>query len=134
MRLILENRFIIPIFPPHPLPTYLPPHRHQHRHPHNLMTLEDFLHSIQTDASPPANLSEAAHALWFAKKGQWGQAHNIAQDMPSDLGSWIHALLHLIEGDVNNAHYWFHRAKQKPVGSKEIDQEWERIARVALSQ
>jgi hypothetical protein len=98
----------------------------------HVMTVTDFLLSIETDATPPADLSEGARALWYAKAGDWHRAHNIAQDMPCDHGSWIHALLHLMEGDVGNAQYWFHRAKRSPVSPQEIDQEWMRIATAVL--
>ena len=90
------------------------------------MTYENFLASLQ-QASPP-DLTPPLRALWLCRKDQWEAAHNIAQDIHTPIGSWIHALLHLIEGDTDNAAYWFHRA-QKPVRSiKEIDHEWQTIA------
>jgi hypothetical protein len=91
------------------------------------MTYENFLTSL-TQSEPPS-LTPPLHALWLCRNDQWEAAHNIAQDLHTPAGSWIHALLHLIEGDTSNADYWFHRA-QKPTRSiKEIDQEWHNIAR-----
>lgn len=92
------------------------------------MTVSDLKRSAAADRTPPANLSPELQALWFTKAGRWEQAHNIAQDIPTRMGSWIHALLHLIEGDIGNAGYWFHRAGRTPVGAGQIDAEWERIA------
>jgi hypothetical protein len=92
------------------------------------MTVSDLKRSAAADPAPPAGLSPELQALWFTKAGRWEQAHNIAQDIPTRMGSWIHALLHLIEGDTGNAGYWFHRAGRSPVGTGQIDAEWERIA------
>lgn len=92
------------------------------------MTVDELLQSAQTDSSPPSDLSDEAKALWHTKADNWEQAHNIAQDIDTPMGSWIHALLHLIEGDTGNAGYWFRRAG-KPVRSmSEIDALWAQIA------
>ncbi len=92
------------------------------------MHYEAFLQTLSAPA-PPQILSEALQALWFCKNNQWEAAHNIAQDLHSPAGSWIHALLHLIEGDTGNAAYWFHRANQPVRRASEIDRLWETIAR-----
>lgn len=78
------------------------------------------------------DLSAEAKALWFAKKGNWDEAHNIAQDIHTHMGSWIHALLHLIEGDVGNANYWFHKARRPTQRISEIDSLWDMIAAEVL--
>ena len=67
------------------------------------MTAADLLASVSSDSAPPPALQPLAKALWLAKKGDWDAAHNIAQDVHSTDGSWVHALLHLIEGDSGNA-------------------------------
>ncbi len=97
------------------------------------MTPDQLKTSAATDAVPPPGLSDEARALWFCQAGQWETAHAIAQDIESPLGSWIHALLHLVEGDEGNARYWFARAGQPPVGRGDIDAEWARIAAAALA-
>jgi hypothetical protein len=79
------------------------------------------------------DLSPEALALWHAKQGHWEEAHNIAQDIHTKMGSWIHALLHLIEGDQGNADYWFAKAGRPSHGPKEIDKLWDEIAGVVLS-
>lgn len=81
----------------------------------------------------PAALSPEALALWHAKQGHWEEAHNIAQDIHTKTGSWIHALLHVIEGDRWNADYWFAKAGKPSHGPKEIDKLWDEIAGVVLS-
>ncbi|MCB1278521.1 hypothetical protein [Prosthecobacter sp.] len=81
----------------------------------------------------PSGLSPEAHALWHVKNGDWDSAHNIAQDIHTKMGSWIHALLHVIEGDQWNADYWFSKAGKPSHGPKEIDKLWDEIAAVVLS-
>jgi len=39
-------------------------------------------------------------------KGDWKRAHESAQQGEGIDGSWIHAYLHLKEGDQDNAAYW----------------------------
>ncbi|MCB1228346.1 MAG: hypothetical protein KDK99_21245 [Verrucomicrobiales bacterium] len=92
------------------------------------MIASELATSAAQDPVAPAGLSPEQQALWLAKKGEWEKAHNIAQDIPSSMGSWIHALLHLIEGDVGNAHYWFARAQRPARRPSEIDALWHEIA------
>lgn len=81
----------------------------------------------------PSILSPEAHALWQIKNGSWEAAHNIAQNIPTKMGSWLHALLHVIEGDQWNADYWFAKAGKPSHGPEEIDKLWDEIAAVVLS-
>lgn len=101
--------------------------------PFAAMTAAELKASATRDAAPPAGLTDEARALWLYQAGQWEAAHNIAQDIHTPLGSWIHALLHLVEGDEGNARYWFARAGKPPVGPGAIDAEWDRIANAALA-
>lgn len=92
------------------------------------MTLEAFLATIDSEPEPPVGISGELAALWHAKAGNWDRAHEIAQDIPSSMGSRIHGLLHAIEGDFGNSGYWYHRAGKTPIRKDEIDLEWRRIA------
>lgn len=96
------------------------------------MTSSQLADSAFQDSTPPDDLPEAALALWHAKKGNWEDAHDIAQEDHSTMGSWIHALLHLIEGDVGNANYWFHKARKPTRRIAEIDALWDEIAAEVL--
>ncbi len=96
------------------------------------MTPAELAASAQTETSPPASLSREAEALWHTKKGNWEEAHNIAQDIHTPMGSWIHALLHVIEGDQWNADYWFNRASKPSRKPKDIDALWAEIAAKVL--
>lgn len=96
------------------------------------MTLEEFVQSVGSDPEPPEHLPETLRALWLTKNGRWHDAHNVAQDIDTPMGSWIHAHLHLIEGDPGNAGYWYRKAG-KPAGTPEgIDAEWTVISAAAV--
>ncbi len=64
-------------------------------------------------SAPPSPWPEALKAMWFDAKGDWHNAHDIAQDLHNALGSWLHAYLHRKEGDEYNARYWYGRAGRK---------------------
>ncbi|WP_299317576.1 hypothetical protein [uncultured Maribacter sp.] len=61
----------------------------------------------------PKEWSDELKAAWYDAKGDWEASHNIAQDMHSTLGSWLHAYLHRKEGDRFNAGYWYRLAKKE---------------------
>ncbi|MCH2203786.1 MAG: hypothetical protein MK102_17610 [Fuerstiella sp.] len=96
------------------------------------MTVEQFQASIDPADKPSADLSPELQAMWHAKAGCWEEAHEIAQEIHTPLGSWIHALLHLIEGDVGNAGYWFRKADRPTRTVSEIDALWIEITRQLL--
>ena len=73
---------------------------------------EAFRESLGAEA-PDELWPEALKALWYDGKGDWETAHNIAQDIPSLNGNWIHAYLHRKEGDKWNAGYWYSRANRE---------------------
>lgn len=90
--------------------------------------------SAELIALPDASaLSPEAQTLWQIKNGDWDSAHNIAQEIHTKLGSWLHALLHVIEGDQWNADYWFAKAGKPSRGPKEVNALWEEIAAVVLA-
>ena len=49
-------------------------------------------------------------AVELLENGDWEAAHSIAQKDESELGSWAHGIVHLMEGDLSNAGYWYKRA------------------------
>lgn len=96
------------------------------------MTLAEFKASL-SQSDPPEGLSTLLQALWYEGKDDWEQAHNIAQDISSAEGSWIHAYLHRKEGDQGNAAYWYSRAG-KPVPRLSLEHEWEQIVSALLAR
>jgi len=54
---------------------------------------------------------DLARAIELAVEGRWDEAHRIVQQYEADVtASWIHAVLHKIEGDFDNSRYWYRRA------------------------
>jgi hypothetical protein len=49
-------------------------------------------------------------AIRSALAGRWDEAHALVQADPGALAARIHAELHRIEGDADNAAYWYRRA------------------------
>lgn len=94
------------------------------------MSFEEFKTSLQ-QSSPPASLNALVQALWFDGKGNWEAAHNLAQDVNTNNGSWVHAYLHRKEGDVGNASYWYHRAGKK-MATSSLEEEWAAIVKALL--
>ncbi len=62
-------------------------------------------------------------AIGHLKRGQWDKAHEIVQQDESKLGSWAHGIVHLVEGDVGNARYWYRRAGRPFPKDRDIDRE-----------
>ena len=82
------------------------------------MTIAEF------EAEDSQAFEGALLALWWDAKGDWVKAHEIAQDMESVDGAWVHAYLHRKEGDVGNAAYWYRRAGRR-VAAGDLRLEWE---------
>ena len=52
-------------------------------------------------------------AVAHLEKGDWQAAHEIVQkDEESALSCWAHGIVHVMEGDLPNARYWYRQAKR----------------------
>jgi hypothetical protein len=53
---------------------------------------------------------DLTRAVDVALAGDWETAHALAQRHEGDaMADWLHAVLHKIEGDVDNSRYWYAR-------------------------
>ncbi len=63
-----------------------------------------------------------AEALALLQAGDWEAAHSIVQAQSTGEAAWLHAHLHRVEGDLENARYWYNRAGRTeatgPLGSE----------------
>jgi hypothetical protein len=96
------------------------------------MTLAQ-LRATLDQSSPPTNLPPLLAALWSEAKGDWNQAHEIAQTGESTDAAWVHAYLHRKEGNTTNAGYWYRQARQ-PTCTLPLDAEWEQIVSALLTR
>ncbi len=94
------------------------------------MDLETFKASLDQDV-PPEGLGPALQALWHKAKGNWDEAHRLSQAQDDELGAWVHAHLHRVEGNNANADYWYRRAG-RPRSSAPLNDEWEEIVSALL--
>jgi hypothetical protein len=85
-----------------------------------------------SDGAPPSGLDVPAQALWWAAKGDWDKAHQLAQDDDSREAAWVHAYLHRVEGDLANAGYWYRRAG-RPESRAALEAEWAEIVAELLA-
>ena len=52
-------------------------------------------------------------AVGHLERGEWQAAHEIVQkDEESALSCWAHGIVHVMEGDLPNARYWYGQAKR----------------------
>lgn len=94
------------------------------------MTFTEFEASLK-QTEPPAQLSGVLKAMWYDGKNDWTASHDIAQEIHSSDGSWVHAYLHRKEGDSGNAAYWYSKAG-KPFCNRSLAEEWEQLVKAFL--
>jgi hypothetical protein len=95
------------------------------------MTPDEFKRSLAKQG-PPGGLSQALTGLWWAGKDDWHKAHEIVMSEEEANCAWVHAYLHRVEGDIDNARYWYRQANREPANG-EVAAEWAMIVAVLLS-
>ena len=96
------------------------------------MTLEAFRASLARETAPDG-LSVVLQALWHDARGDWSRAHTIVQDVETVEAARVHAYLHRKEGDLDNARYWYRRARV-PEFTATLDQEWQTLVEAWTDQ
>ena len=89
------------------------------------MTLIEFKRSL-THPAPPAGIAVPVAALWWAARGDWDKAHALVMDDASRAAAWVHAYLHRVEGDLDNARYWYGQAG-RAMKPGPLKAEWDEI-------
>ncbi len=96
------------------------------------MTPSAFKRSL-SNKKPPDALSLALTALWWAGNDDWDTAHKIVMGDGGADCAWVHAYLHRVEGDLDNAAYWYRRARRK-VATNALDAEWSELVAALLAK
>jgi hypothetical protein len=95
------------------------------------MNLAEFKRSL--DGTTPPRLAAPLRALWFAAKGDWDKAHALVMAATGAHAAWVHAYLHRVEGDLDNARYWYRQAK-RPAVAGGLEAEWDEIVAALLAR
>lgn len=94
------------------------------------MTPVEFKCSL-SKSKPPSGFSTALTGLWWAGKDDWDKAHKLVMDNDGPDCAWVHAYLHRVEGDLDNARYWYGQARRSPA-TGDLADEWTAIAAALL--
>jgi hypothetical protein len=57
-------------------------------------------------------MSSLHQVLEHMRAGRWIEAHNLVQNDGSELAAWLHGILHIQEGDLEDAEYWYGKANR----------------------
>ena len=71
-------------------------------------------------ATPAPALMRAVELL---ETGDWQQAHEIVQKHDSVLAAWLHGIVHTLEGDLDNARYWYRKTPRTFPGAAAVREE-----------
>lgn len=72
--------------------------------------------------------SQLRQAIAHLQRGDWRAAHEIVQkDEDSPLACWAHGIVHLMEGDLSNARYWYREAGRPFPAHRAIRKELEAL-------
>lgn len=66
---------------------------------------------------------DTSRVLDLLDKGDWKAAHEIVQKESSTLAAWLHGIVHILEGDLDNARGWYKKAKRDFPGAGAVKQE-----------
>ncbi len=73
------------------------------------------------------------HALELIKQGQWDAAHQVVQNHSDRLSCLIHAYLHRLQNDLDNAQYWYHRVGAE-IPEHSLEQEFANLIELTQSR
>ena len=68
-------------------------------------------------------MSQLERAVELLEAGSWQQAHEIVQGDTSALAAWLHGIVHTLEGDFDNARYWYRKADRIFRGTEAVKEE-----------
>ena len=78
--------------------------------------------------------AELLRGIDLLECGDWSGAHAIAQADQTALGSWLHGIVHIVEGDLGNAQHWYRRANRTFPGMQGTDREIQALRSTLLAR
>ena len=66
-------------------------------------------------------------ALSLVRNNDWEGAHTLIQEYTDDLACVVHGYLHRVEGDLDNARYWYTRGGVD-MPDNALGEEWHSIS------
>ena len=78
---------------------------------------------MKPSASSSPSDDALTKAVLFLEAGAWQQAHEIVQQERSNLAAWLHGIVHTLEGDLDNAQYWYRKADRVFRGPDAVKEE-----------
>ena len=61
------------------------------------------------------------------RAGRWNEAHDLVQQEDSPLAAWLHGIVHIQEGDLEDAEYWYGKADRNFRSRGTLDEELQRF-------
>jgi len=74
-------------------------------------------------ADPRRRDDNLVRAVEHLEAGAWQPAHEIVQKESSPVAAWLHGIVHTLEGDLDNARYWYRRAERPFPGAAAVADE-----------
>jgi hypothetical protein len=69
-------------------------------------------------------MTDLARAVALLEAGDWQAAHVIVQaDESGAMSCWAHGIVHIFEGDLDNARYWYRQAGRALPARPDVAQE-----------
>lgn len=72
-------------------------------------------------------MADLRQALVHMRAGRWNEAHILVQSDESAQAAWLHGILHIEEGDLGNAEYWYGQAARDFRSRGTIEEEMARF-------
>ena len=85
-------------------------------------------------AASPKSSADLARAVKHLEARDWQAAHEIVQRDESDLAAWLHGIVHTLEGDLDNARYWYRRVRRAFPGPEAVAAEIARARQAICAQ
>ena len=77
-------------------------------------------------------MSILRQVLVHQRAGRWTEAHNLVQSDNSELAAWLHGILHIQEGELEDAEYGYGKADRQFRSRGSLDEELQRFEAALL--